>query len=232
MAHVVMPWSSCCMRFVLSCLGPGYHSLRHTARVAVKITQDIDLLAEILRWYYVNSCGISRDHFPDALYAQVRAEEEDGTRIRDDRFVEDFCWACRPKFSVCLTVCMDTWEYNDGRLPRCVETFMDRHTPGRHHSVRAFQGRHIPGRLWKYVGGHCSDENKKLWWDVIEDLMSRAGWRRKSQECCKSRLRPQNNRFSGVDATSVQASLYALEVTDCRPASSSLDRRIYLSCLS
>ena len=229
MAKVVMPWSSCGMRFVLSCLGPGYHSLRHTARVAVKITEDIDLLAEILRWYYVNPCGISRDLFPDALYAQVRSEKENGARIRDDRFVDDFCWPCRPSFSVCLSVCTDTWDYNDGRLPRCVENFMERHTPGRHHSVRAFQGRHIPGRLWKYVGG---DEDKKLWWDVIEDMLSRDGWRHNSHECCKSRLRAQNKRSSGANATAVQPSLYALEVTDCRPASSSLDRRIYLSRLS
>ena len=218
MDEVVMPWSSGCMRFILSCLGPGYHSLRHTASVAVKITEDIDLLAEILRWYYVNTCLVNRDEFPDALYALVRSEEEDGLRNRDDRSVDDFCWPCRPSFSVCLSVSTDT----------CVENFRERHTPRIHHSVRAFQGRHLPGRLWKYVGG---DEDKKLWWDVIEDMLSRDGWRHNSHECCKSRLRAQNKRSSGADATAVQPFLYALEVTDCRPASSSLDRRIYLSCL-
>ena len=216
------------MRFVLSCLGPGYHSLRHTARVAVKITEDIDLLAEILRWYYVNSCGISRDLFPDALYAQGRSKEEHGPRLRDDWIVADFCWPCRPDVSVSLTVAIYKWE-DPAELRRYDQNYHARHTPGRHHSVRAFQGRYIPGQLWKYVGGHCSSEYQKLWWGIIEDGMSRPWGRHKSQECCKSRPRPQNNRSWGGDATAVQFSLYALEVTDCNPGSSSLDRNIYLS---
>ena len=76
------------------------------------------------------------------------------------------------------------------------------------------------------------DEKAKMWCDVIEDYVSRDGFRHNSQDCCKSLLRPQNKRSSGEDATAMHVSLYALEVTDCRPASSSLDRRIYLSILS
>ena len=224
-----MPWSSCAMRFVLSCLGPGYHSLRHTAKVAVRITDEIDLFAEILRWYHVNECGISLDRFPDALYAQVRSEEKDGPRFRADRIVDDFCWICRPDYSMCLTVDNYNWEDRAERR-HYYQKFASRHTPGRHHSVRAFQGRYNLGQLWKYVGGHDSSEYQKVWWGNIEELMRRQ-WavRHNSHECCKSRLRPQNNRSSGADATALQLCLYALEVTDCHPGSSILDRNIYLS---
>ena len=125
------------MRVVLSCLGPDYHSFRHTARDALKISDEIDLAAETLRFYCVNLCKISLAMIPQSLQPQIWTEGME---------------TLPPRCSVCLTVCkqrgMLRYKYIDGPLP---------------HFVRAFQvHRYTPGRPWKYVCGLGLVENMKM----------------------------------------------------------------------
>ena len=61
MAKFSLSSSICCMCFVLDCLGPDYHSLRCSAKLAAHLSDRMDLLLELLRWYCVNACLASHD---------------------------------------------------------------------------------------------------------------------------------------------------------------------------
>ena len=56
--------SVCCMCFVLDCLGPDYHFLRCSAKLAARLSDRMDLLLELVRWYCVNACEdmLLREH--------------------------------------------------------------------------------------------------------------------------------------------------------------------------
>ena len=62
MVKLILSFSVCCMRLVLDCLGPDYHSLRCAGHVAANLCDRIDLLLELLRWYCVNACLSSSVH--------------------------------------------------------------------------------------------------------------------------------------------------------------------------
>ena len=172
---------SCCMGFVLPCLGPEYNSLRRTSTIAVQITEDVDLLAEILRWHCVHPCAMSLGMFPHELYAQVRPEVGDGVLLRQDRYVEDDSWPGIPACSVCLTLCEQRCilrfkEYIPRPVQLSVRSVQRRHSSGRPLFDRAFQDQLTRGRPWKYVCGMCLAENMKLWWDGAAGLLSRHGF--------------------------------------------------------
>jgi hypothetical protein len=52
------------MCFVLDCLGPDYHFLRCSAKLAARLSDRMDLLLELVRWYCVNACEdmLLREH--------------------------------------------------------------------------------------------------------------------------------------------------------------------------
>ena len=67
MAKFSLSSSVCCMCFVLDCLGPDYHFLRCSAKLAARLSDRMDLLLELVRWYCVNACKVWREQFCPSL---------------------------------------------------------------------------------------------------------------------------------------------------------------------
>ena len=123
MAKFSLSSSICCMCFVLDCLGPDYHFLRCSAKLAAHLSDRMDLLLELLRWYCVNACEDWRsqlhpsiDHHPlvrMGVYIMGCIPKKCGTclRVRKQRVIfryhhgEEYKYIC----GHCLAYQVSAW---------------------------------------------------------------------------------------------------------------------------